>query len=51
MRKKSERATSERRAREQCGRATCKRERERERERSRERVSNLREKFVHGYIL
>ena len=27
------------------------RERERERERSRERVSNLREKFVCGYIL
>ena len=27
------------------------RERERERERSRECVSNLREKFVHGYIL
>jgi len=50
VRKKSERATSKRRASEQCGRAACTRG-ERERERSRDRVSNLREKFVHGYIL
>ena len=41
---KSERATSERRAREQHVR-------ERERERGRESVSNLREKLVRGYIL
>ena len=38
MRKKSERATSERRARVQYGRAACKRERERERERGAESV-------------
>ena len=43
----SERATSERRAREQHVRG----ERERERERGRESVSNLREKLVRGYIL
>ena len=40
MREKSERATSKRRAREQCGRAACKR-RERERERERERGAEI----------